>query len=312
MALTIWPYFGPERETAEPSSPDNDVTSTLPNNVFFRGQDFPVRFWTDVLVTTLEALIRVGLDDFQRVMAELPRVVNADPGTFRKARRLRRLSNGAFMETNFSAASIHRLCLQALEVVGVGAGEWRVDYVSLRPDDDIGEDGADTPSQLKQLQLEFWAKTREALLATGKFASLRSPSAHQWFNIRVGRSGFWISLTMSATNREIAVKFMMNDDVAAAIEVFRQEQAAIEHEVGAGPRMEPSSRQEAKEHQAAQVDQRWRARDLARGDRVAHEVRCCDEGRIRTADCAARSLIGASELGNRDDGAEPGRLADGT
>jgi len=233
LALTIWPYFGPQQEPIAPTTADDDVTSTLPRAVFFRGQDFPVRSWIEVLSTTFEALIRTAPDDFQRVMGEMPRVVNPDPGAFRKVRKLRRLSNGAFMETNFSAAAIHRICLQALEIAGIGAAEWRVDYVSLKPDDDLGEDGGEGQSQLGQLQQEFWIQTRQALLETGRFSTLRSAPPRYWFNIPLGRGGFWLSLTMSPWNQAITVKFMMNEDVAPAMDALRREQETIEREVGA-------------------------------------------------------------------------------
>jgi hypothetical protein len=231
LALTIWPYFGPQ-DAVEPSATDSDVTSTIPRNVFFRGQDLPVRSWIDVLTVTLEAINRVGPDDFQRVMAELPRIVNIDPGAFRKARRLRRLSNGAFLETNFSASAIHRICVQALEVVGIGPDEWRVDYTSLRSDDESAEDGAEAPSQVKQLQQEFWTHVRHALAATEKFSSLRSPPPRYWYNISLGRSGFVLSLTASVGTSEVAVKFQMDEEVAPAMDILRQDQIAIEREIG--------------------------------------------------------------------------------
>jgi hypothetical protein len=158
--------------------------------------------------------------------------VNTDPSVFRKARRLRRLSNGAYLETNFSASAIHRLCLQALEVVGVGPDEWRVDYVSLRSDDS-GEDGEEAPSEIRQLQLDLWTHVRQALLATGKFSTLRSPQSRYWYNISVGRSGFWIALTANVVDGEVGVKVLMNEDVAAAMDILRREQAVIEAEVGA-------------------------------------------------------------------------------
>ena len=238
LALTIWPYFGPE-EAVESSTSESDVTGTVPRSIFFRGQDLPVRSWIDVLTTTLEAIIRNAPDDFQRVMAELPRIVNADPGAFRKARRLRRLSNGAFLETNLSAAHIHRVCLQALEVVGVGPEEWRVDYVSVRPEEESGEDGGDVPSQVRRLQQDFWTRVREALAATGKFSTLRSPHPRYWYNISLGRSGFWLSLTASVGTSEVAVKPMLNEEVAQAVDTLRRDEGAIEREVGAGLEWNP-------------------------------------------------------------------------
>jgi hypothetical protein len=232
LALTIWPYFGPAGATEAPSS-ELDVTSTLPRMVVFRGQEFPVRSWTDVLTTTLEQILLIGPDDFQRVVSEFGRIVNTDPGALRRARRLRRLSNGAYVETNHSAAAIYRICVQALGLVGVGPDEWRVDYVSLKPGDDAGEDGGEAPSQLRQLRQEFWIQVREALLATGKFSSLRPARSRYWYDIAVGRSDFWLSLTANVAGGEVAVKLHMNEEVTPAMESLLRSRAAIEAEVGA-------------------------------------------------------------------------------
>lgn len=74
---------------------------------------------------------------------------------------------------------------------------------------------------------------RQTLLATGKFSTLRSPQSRYWYNISVGRSGFWIALTANVMDGEVGVKLLMNEDVATAMDIFRREQAAIEAEVGA-------------------------------------------------------------------------------
>ena len=116
-----------------------DVTSTVPQVVVFRGRRFPVRSWREVLAATLEGVLADAPDDFSAVVSGLGRVVSMDPSTFKRARRLTRLSNGAYLETNMSAAGVHRICLQALQAVGIGPDEWQVERVSLA----ASQEGAD-------------------------------------------------------------------------------------------------------------------------------------------------------------------------
>jgi uncharacterized protein with ParB-like and HNH nuclease domain len=236
LALTVWPYFGPVRATTA-TSPAGvprpelaDVTSTLPQEVVFRGQRHPVRSWREVLTTTMEQLVLSVPDDFGKVLSVLGRVVTLDPSTYKRARRLMRLSNGVYVETNLSAAAIYRTCMQALEAVGIGPDEWQVERVSLAAS---GDDEDEEPSETKQLQLEFWGQARAALDATGAFSSLQSPRARYWFDIAVGRSGFWVSLNANVAHGKLGVKLMMGEAEAEAMALLQADRAAIEEAIGA-------------------------------------------------------------------------------
>lgn len=127
---------GSRRTNERASSPGDprletlDVTDTLPKVVVFRGRRLPVRYWCEVLTTTLEQLILNAPDEFGNIMAKLRRLVPLDSSTDNRGHGLRQLSNGAFVKTNMSAADIHRICLQALQVIGIGPDEWRVERVS--------------------------------------------------------------------------------------------------------------------------------------------------------------------------------------
>ena len=65
-----------------------------------------------------------------RVAQELPRFVNADATAFRRSSRLKKLSNGSYLESNLSAAAIHRLCVQTAQLAGLGPTDWSVTYGS--------------------------------------------------------------------------------------------------------------------------------------------------------------------------------------
>lgn len=233
LALTVWPYFGIARieSSVSPAGAPpqaSDVTSTLPSMVVFRGQRLPVRSWREVLTTTLEQLLASVPDDFATVMTDLGRVVSMDPSTFRRARRIMRLSNGAYLETNLSAAAIHRTCLQALQAAGVGPEDWHVERVSLAPSDDAD----DEPSDTKQLQLEFWTQVRAALDASGAFSSLQAPRPRYWFDIAIGRSGYWLSLNANVAHGKLGVKMMLGEEEAETMAALQADRTAIEKAIG--------------------------------------------------------------------------------
>ncbi|MCE9575495.1 MAG: HNH endonuclease family protein [Deltaproteobacteria bacterium] len=177
LALTVWPYFGPARvepvsEAGAPRGASDDVTSTLPMAVVFRGQRLPVRSWREVLVVTMEQIIAVAPDEFAALAKQLGRGLSRDPTSFGRTKRVIPLSNGAYLGTNQSASSIYRTCLQALQAVGIGPDEWQVERVSLAAG---AEDADDEPSETRQLQLDFWVQVRAALDTTAAFTSLQAP-----------------------------------------------------------------------------------------------------------------------------------------
>ena len=245
LALTVWPYFGTPRLTSAASTPTGvqpgaaDVTSTVPQVVVFRGRRFPVRSWREVLTATLEGVIADAPDDFSAVVSGLGRVVSMDPSTFKRARRLTRLSNGAYLETNMSAAGVHRTCLQALQAVGIGPDEWQVERVSLAASQE-GADEDDEPSETRKLAHEFWQQVRTALDATGRFSSLRSARPQYWFDIAVGRSGYWLSLNANVALGKAMVKLMLAEQESEAMSLLEKERSTIESEVGAALEWNPN------------------------------------------------------------------------
>lgn len=235
LALTVWPYFGSagKEGVAAPSGDARqetlDVTSTLPQVVVFRGKRIPVRSWREVLTITLEQILCAAPDDFVLVMSELGRLVSMDPSTFKRARRLMRLSNGAYVETNMSATGVHRTCLQALQAAGIGPAEWQVERVSLAAG---GDDTDEEPSETKQLQLDFWVQVRAALDATGAFSSLQTPRPRHWFDVAIGQSSYSLSLNANVAHGKLSVKLLLAEAETETMTVLQTERALIEEEVG--------------------------------------------------------------------------------
>ena len=127
-ALSLWPYFGPVHAVERTDPADTlQITGTVPKAVRICGVETPVQSWVDVAVATMEGIITIGPEEFEQVVAELPRFVNPDATAFRRTSRLRKLSNGAYIENNLSASQIYRLCLQATQLAGLGPEQWYVE-----------------------------------------------------------------------------------------------------------------------------------------------------------------------------------------
>ncbi len=122
IALRVWPYFGQQRPQAAGST--GDITGRTPLAVLVAGQRFPVATWRDVAQQTLEAVATLDPERFEELLVEFPKFIGRDASTFRSVRRL---SNGAYMQTNLSAAQTHRYCVQVIQAIGLGPDDWRVE-----------------------------------------------------------------------------------------------------------------------------------------------------------------------------------------
>lgn len=242
LALGVWPYFGPIRVEPTVRAPrdrveGDDVTGTLPLSLTFRGEQVPVRSWREVLTKTFELVLATEPDEFGRVLEEFKGIVGMDPSAFRRSSRLGRLASGAYLELNLSALAVYRICQQVLGLLGIGPDEWRVERVSVAADSD---DDQDEPTDTRQLQHEFWTRTRAALDATGAFKSLQAARPRFWFDLAVGRSGAWIALNANVAHGRLIVKFMLNEEEAAeALPRLEAQRPAIEQEIGAALEWNP-------------------------------------------------------------------------
>lgn len=249
LALTVWPYFGPERVAPIEAAPrtraaGDDVTGTLPVALIFCGRREPVRSWREVLTRTYALLLEEYPDDFGKLLTEQGRILGMDPSKFRRSGRLGRLANGAYLEQNLSALQIYRECQQAIGLLGLEPADWQVERMALgnegEGDADPGGE-ADEPSETRQLQQEFWNQVRAALAATGKFKSLQAARPRFWFDITVGRSGAWISLNANVAQGRVAAKFMLDEETAVEeLPKLQANRAVIEQEIGAALEWNPS------------------------------------------------------------------------
>ena len=233
LSLTVWPYFGPvETSLGRKQIGLVPITGTVPDRVIVRGESAVVHSWVDVAFFTIEAIIRTGDEEFSRVASELPKFVNRDATVFRRSSRLRRLSNDAYLEVNHSAVTLHRLCVQAVLLAGLGS-DWSVQFATAVTDKDDEELAAEAPSPAKQLQLELWTEVRESLFATGRFASLQTPQPRPWFDVALGKRGIHLSLTANTTESLIGVKiYLSSNNADRVLELLYAERQSIEAELG--------------------------------------------------------------------------------
>jgi Protein of unknown function (DUF1524) len=141
-ALQIWSYFG--QEQSELDSPVRGVTGTTPTGLVILGQRFSVSTWREVAQITLEQSHERDSELFEQMLAQFPRFFGRDPSRFRSSRPL---ANGLFFETNLSATSIHRLCVQVAELSGMSSEDWHVEYApseNRQPEPETGEKRADS------------------------------------------------------------------------------------------------------------------------------------------------------------------------
>lgn len=68
-------------------------------------------------------------------------------------------------------------------------------------------------SESRVIQLEFWTKFREKLLATKKIPSLQTPQPHYWFDVRIGRSNILLSNTCSPQKNMVGVRLYIRSNV---------------------------------------------------------------------------------------------------
>ena len=88
------------------------------------GQSMVVASWRDVLVETLNVIADLEPESFEKLAGEYPGFINADPGRFSVARKLK---NGYTVGVNYSAKTICRFCTQAVESIGLTAEDWVVE-----------------------------------------------------------------------------------------------------------------------------------------------------------------------------------------
>ena len=123
LIVNIWKYFGDESvQDIQPSS----LTGSIPKLLYIFGQEHSVKSWRDVLEITLNAIADLEPEKFKEIMEQFPRLLGWDEKNFRSTRKLK---NGAFVETNFSAKDISSLCHRSIETAGLSIQDWYVETV---------------------------------------------------------------------------------------------------------------------------------------------------------------------------------------
>lgn len=118
--LKIWSYFGSKRNEII------DVKGTTPRILTFMDKNYEVSSWKEVWVTTLNEIILIDGRNFA-LMNE--RYANLFSIYINKFKRRGLLGNDIYVNVDFSARDVKRLCLEVLELVGIAKKEWRVEVI---------------------------------------------------------------------------------------------------------------------------------------------------------------------------------------
>lgn len=245
LAATVWPWFGSIDGEGEESHNSEDVTGTLPRLLRIGEVGRAVESWADVWVQTLEA-IALDADDFRHVLTEMPRVLNLNESAFRRTGRARKLSNGAYAQINVSAVGLYRLSTQAAQLAGL-ADRWSVEFVPVGALEVEHDRPEAAPTQVRQLQLELWTALRPMLAETGKFPRLQSPRAQYWYNVALGRTNVYLSLSANLSEGRLGVRLMLvGERGGRALAALDPERAEIETLIGEALEWNPSPEKKEK------------------------------------------------------------------
>lgn len=65
---------------------------------------------------------------------------------------------------------------------------------------------SNTETETTKIQLDYWTKFRDKLMATKKFSSLHTPRPQYWFDVALGRAGIFISNTCNVQKSIVGVR----------------------------------------------------------------------------------------------------------
>jgi uncharacterized protein with ParB-like and HNH nuclease domain len=122
--LQIWSYFGDENNIYS-----EEVTGTRPQCLIIWGQEYPVKYWAEVLEQTVKTIADLAPEKLDVLIKEYPRFINSNPAKFGKSPRVTEIIPGIHINKNYSAESIQRFCVQAIETIELSADDWRVKFV---------------------------------------------------------------------------------------------------------------------------------------------------------------------------------------
>lgn len=117
--LTIWAYFG------EPLLQSfGDTTGTKPASLMIWGQEFPVKYWADVLEQTTKAIADLAPEKLDILIKEYPRFINKNINGLGKSARVVKIADAVYINKNYSSENIHRFCIQAIQTIELSTEDW--------------------------------------------------------------------------------------------------------------------------------------------------------------------------------------------
>jgi uncharacterized protein with ParB-like and HNH nuclease domain len=122
IALKIWPYFG----EVQTDFSAHDVKGKKPITVTIVSESSAVSSWRDVMQKTLETIIDIAPEVFDKIIDKFPQYVVWED----KFRSSRQLSNGAYIETNMDARSIYQFCRDVIKLSGLSSSDWQVEWIN--------------------------------------------------------------------------------------------------------------------------------------------------------------------------------------
>lgn len=89
-------------------------------------------------------------------------------------------------------------------------------------------------SEAKSLYLQFWTAFRDHCRETGESFSLQKPAPQHWYTVRIGRSGFSLSLTASTMHNRIGCElYLRGPSAKQSFRRLKEGQKDIEAALGA-------------------------------------------------------------------------------
>lgn len=92
---------------------------------------------------------------------------------------------------------------------------------------------AENMTDAKRLQLQFWTRVRERLLAEKVVPSKQTPRPQYWFDVSLGRSGIVLSNTANTFDGKVGVRVYLYNNIAdKAMPQLEARREQIEREIG--------------------------------------------------------------------------------
>lgn len=117
--ILAWPYFGLA------SVKDNDVTGSSPRILLIGDETIKVKVWRDVLEQSIMFIYKNTPNYYNELLKTRSSLISIEKNT--EMRSAKQLSNGHFIEVNFSAKSIYTTCKKIFIDAGFSSDFWNVE-----------------------------------------------------------------------------------------------------------------------------------------------------------------------------------------